>query len=279
MDITYHQLSFTNVFFSRWDYIVDDATPNRGKQIYEKMISGMYVGELVRQILIDMVQQKLMFKVGIFSGRIWHILKEKNTDGLLKNDFKTEYMSKIEADPVGEYTKCRQVAYIKRWISHTHIYHTYRWCRKLAWKICLTMTASWFAISVMGCRGVQASSWLQVKTLVNATSTLFRNYCPLEENGLPWCDHRYWRLHVWRSSPLHQPSAKYDCTTDGGWVQVWTDALKRWECLKYPVLNNIWTSFCRWHRPRSGTCSCSTKKPGKANVIYQTNTFTCDNAN
>ena len=56
--------------FFRWDYIVDGATPNRGKQIYEKMISGMYVGELVRQILIDMVQRKLMFKVGIFSGHV-----------------------------------------------------------------------------------------------------------------------------------------------------------------------------------------------------------------
>ena len=53
------------LFFSRWDYIVDDASPNRGKQIYEKMISGMYVGELVRQILIDMVQRGLMFKVNI----------------------------------------------------------------------------------------------------------------------------------------------------------------------------------------------------------------------
>ena len=39
-------------------------------------------------------------------------MKEKNTDGLLKNDFETRYMCKIEADPVGEYTKLRKVGNI-----------------------------------------------------------------------------------------------------------------------------------------------------------------------
>ena len=63
--IQHNTLLHSSSLFSRWDYIVDDTSPNRGKQIYEKMISGMYVGELGRQILIDMVQRGLMFKVNI----------------------------------------------------------------------------------------------------------------------------------------------------------------------------------------------------------------------
>ena len=33
-----------------------------GKQIFEKMISGMYMGELTRQVIIDMVYDDLMFQ-------------------------------------------------------------------------------------------------------------------------------------------------------------------------------------------------------------------------
>ena len=57
-------ISVSSVF--SWDYILDGASQNPGKQIYEKMISGMYLGELVRQILIHMIKCGLILKVVVF---------------------------------------------------------------------------------------------------------------------------------------------------------------------------------------------------------------------
>ena len=34
---------------------------NPGNQIFEKMISGMYMGELIRQILVDLIKDDLIF--------------------------------------------------------------------------------------------------------------------------------------------------------------------------------------------------------------------------
>lgn len=82
---------------TKWDLSVDEGSLNPGKQTFEKMISGMYMGELVRQVLVDMVWEELMFN-------------DLDTDNLfVKGAFLSKYVSKIEADPVGDYTKCRKV--------------------------------------------------------------------------------------------------------------------------------------------------------------------------
>jgi len=74
---------------TKWDLSVDDTSLNPGKQTYEKIISGMYMGELVRQVLVDMVWEDLMFQ-------------DQNTDGLFEHGaFLTKYVSMVEADPVG----------------------------------------------------------------------------------------------------------------------------------------------------------------------------------
>ena len=52
------------------------------------MISGMYMGEVVRQVLVDLVQEDL-----IFAGL--------DTDNIFKRDrFLTKYVSEIESDQV-----------------------------------------------------------------------------------------------------------------------------------------------------------------------------------
>jgi len=80
---------------TKWDKRVDTASLNPGKQIFEKMISGMYMGEVVRQVLVDLVNENL-----IFSGQ--------DTDNLMKHGrFYTKYVSEIESDPVGEFKRCR----------------------------------------------------------------------------------------------------------------------------------------------------------------------------
>ena len=64
----------------------------------------MYMGELVRQVLVDMVWEELMFN-------------DLDTDNLfVKGAFLSKYVSKIEADPVGDYTKCRKVNKILKYL-------------------------------------------------------------------------------------------------------------------------------------------------------------------
>jgi len=81
---------------TKWDENVDEMSVNPGKQIFEKMISGMYMGELIRQVLVDLMKDDLIF-VGADRERL-----------LDRGSFFTRYASEIESDPVGEYTRCRQ---------------------------------------------------------------------------------------------------------------------------------------------------------------------------
>ena len=80
---------------TKWDKRVDAASVNPGKQIFEKMISGMYMGEVARQVLVDLVEENLIF-VG------------KDTSLLMQHGrFYTKYVSEIESDPVGVFKLCR----------------------------------------------------------------------------------------------------------------------------------------------------------------------------
>ncbi|XP_042332208.1 hexokinase-2 isoform X2 [Sceloporus undulatus] len=73
-------------FRTEFDVAVDENSLNAGKQRYEKMISGMYLGEIVRNILIDFTKRGLLFR-----GRISERLK---TRGI----FETKFLSQIESD-------------------------------------------------------------------------------------------------------------------------------------------------------------------------------------
>uniref|UniRef100_A0A672L0F2 Phosphotransferase n=1 Tax=Sinocyclocheilus grahami TaxID=75366 RepID=A0A672L0F2_SINGR len=71
---------------TRYDREVDGGSLNPGKQRFEKMTSGMYLGEIVRQILIDLTKRGLLFR-----GRITERLKTKGI-------FETKFLSQIESD-------------------------------------------------------------------------------------------------------------------------------------------------------------------------------------
>ena len=82
---------------TEWDKRVDDATLNPGKQTFEKLISGMYMGEIVRQIILDLIEKKLIFKTN-------------NVERLkVQGSFETKYISLIESDPVGRFENCHDV--------------------------------------------------------------------------------------------------------------------------------------------------------------------------
>lgn len=71
---------------TEYDRNVDETSLNRGKQQYEKMISGMYLGEISRQVMVKLVQSKLLFN-GVSS-------KELDTPG----KFETRFTTDIEND-------------------------------------------------------------------------------------------------------------------------------------------------------------------------------------
>ncbi|XP_074152658.1 hexokinase HKDC1 [Sminthopsis crassicaudata] len=71
---------------TQYDVEVDEGSLNPGKQRYEKMTSGMYLGEIVRQILIDLTKYGLLFR-----GKISERLR---TRGI----FETKFLSQIESD-------------------------------------------------------------------------------------------------------------------------------------------------------------------------------------
>ncbi|XP_032814349.1 hexokinase-1-like [Petromyzon marinus] len=71
---------------TEYDQLVDAGSLNPGKQRFEKLMSGMYLGEIVRNILMDFTKSGLLFR-----GKISERLK---TRGI----FETKFLSQIESD-------------------------------------------------------------------------------------------------------------------------------------------------------------------------------------
>lgn len=77
-----------------YDYEIDCCSLNPRKQIYEKMMSGMYMGEIVRLIILDLYEKELLF-----IGHRDHNWKTDYRQALYtKGSFYTKYVSEIESD-------------------------------------------------------------------------------------------------------------------------------------------------------------------------------------
>ncbi|KAL7643738.1 UNVERIFIED_CONTAM: hypothetical protein RMT77_005744 [Armadillidium vulgare] len=82
---------------TEYDENIDRESLNPGKQLYEKMISGMYMGEIARQVLVHLVN-----KGQLFQNEIPELLFEKGA-------FYTKYISEIEGEKEGEFDKCQDI--------------------------------------------------------------------------------------------------------------------------------------------------------------------------
>ncbi|XP_054902616.1 hexokinase-2-like [Poeciliopsis prolifica] len=71
---------------TEFDKVVDKTSINPGVHTFEKMISGMYLGEIVRLVLVKLAENKLLFK-----GKVSEALCTRDT-------FETKFISEIE-DP------------------------------------------------------------------------------------------------------------------------------------------------------------------------------------
>ncbi|KAG7274986.1 hypothetical protein CRUP_001079, partial [Coryphaenoides rupestris] len=81
---------------TEFDREIDRGSINPGKQLFEKMASGMYMGELVRLILVKMAKEGLLFE-----GRITPEL-------LTKGKIETKHVSAIEKSKEG-LKKCMEI--------------------------------------------------------------------------------------------------------------------------------------------------------------------------
>ncbi|XP_026529015.1 hexokinase-3 [Notechis scutatus] len=73
-------------YITPYDDIVDKESLNSSQQRFEKMISGMYLGEIVRYVLLELASRNILFK--------GHELKGLNNKGI----FPTKLLSDIEND-------------------------------------------------------------------------------------------------------------------------------------------------------------------------------------
>ncbi|XP_065371721.1 hexokinase type 2-like [Calliphora vicina] len=76
---------------TKYDKEIDDVTHNRCHQLFEKMVAGMYLGELVRKLMLDCCKAGALFK-----GNESEQLNKENT-------FKTKFISQIEEEKRGTY--------------------------------------------------------------------------------------------------------------------------------------------------------------------------------
>lgn len=82
---------------NEYDKQIDKTTPNVGKQTYEKCISGMYLGETVRVMLVELMEKGIIFK-NLKSDLLYEKWK-----------FETKFISDIEGDAPGQHRNCASI--------------------------------------------------------------------------------------------------------------------------------------------------------------------------
>ncbi|CAL1273094.1 unnamed protein product [Larinioides sclopetarius] len=88
------RLEFVRTDFDR---DIDENSLNKGKQLFEKMISGMYMGEIVRRIVCQLASEGQIFE---------NELSEKFKTPY---KFKSKYVSFIESDRIGKSDEIRSI--------------------------------------------------------------------------------------------------------------------------------------------------------------------------
>ncbi|KAG0682460.1 hexokinase A [Pichia californica] len=74
---------------TKYDLIIDNASPRPGQQTFEKMTAGFYLGDLIRLILLEVYEEGLLFQ-----NASEEFIKLLNTENYLD----TSFLSYIESD-------------------------------------------------------------------------------------------------------------------------------------------------------------------------------------
>lgn len=89
--------NFDKLPATRYDKALDKMSHYPGEQRLEKMVSGMYLGELARLVLLDSVDKKKLAQSGGLK-----LLKKHGS-------FNTEYMSAVESDLTHDHSNSRKI--------------------------------------------------------------------------------------------------------------------------------------------------------------------------
>lgn len=90
---------------TKYDEIVDKSSLNHGNQVYEKMVSGYYLGEIVRLVLIELIEDGKLF-----ADATWKVENDSKYGIIAKpHSFDTSYMSRIERDHSTELADTKSV--------------------------------------------------------------------------------------------------------------------------------------------------------------------------
>lgn len=150
--------NFDKLPLNEYDLKLDKSTKNPRKQRMEKMISGMYLGELARLVLSDLIRRKFIFVNS----------KAKFTKGALK----TTNMSLIESD------RSKDLIKIKGFLEHAGILKTTVSDRNLLKEICMMISSRAARVSAAAISSV--ITWMDPKLSKHHTvaidGTLYERY-------------------------------------------------------------------------------------------------------
>lgn len=103
-----------------YDIIIDNDSPRPGQQAFEKMIAGLYLGEIFRLVLIDLYDNR---NCNIFSGQDISELRNAYT-------LDSSFLSAIEEDPFENLTETQEL--FKHALKFTITKPEAELCRRLA---------------------------------------------------------------------------------------------------------------------------------------------------
>ncbi|XP_073478080.1 hexokinase-2 [Aquarana catesbeiana] len=146
---------------TEFDRDIDMGSLNPGKQMFEKMISGMYMGELVRLILVKMAKEDLLF-----GGRI-------TADLLTTGHFETRYVSEIEKDKEGIKTAHAVLSKLGLEPSHEDCVATHRICQIVSARSANLCAATLSAVlrRIRENKGVE-----RLKSTVGVDGSVYKNH-------------------------------------------------------------------------------------------------------
>jgi hexokinase len=82
--------NFDKIPQNAYDRTLDNNSTNRGEHITEKMVSGLYLGELTRLVMIDLIEKGLLFSGQLREGKISRTLQ--------RGSFPTPFLTEIAED-------------------------------------------------------------------------------------------------------------------------------------------------------------------------------------
>ncbi len=142
-----------------WDLNVDKESINPGMHVYEKMISGMYMGEIVRHVLKELADKNLIFK-DVDVSRL-------STAGT----FETRHACEVERDPIGSFDRCRaalkEVLKTEKVVPKPDCYAVRFVCEEVSRRACMLIGAGIAAL-------LRKMDYKDVVIAVDGT--LFRNH-------------------------------------------------------------------------------------------------------